>query len=69
MKDPDRKGKEKGKEMEGVVPEKTAAARTQRLRRIKEQVKDGTYRVDSGAVAEKMVDDAVEKIRSRARIH
>lgn len=34
---------------------------------LRDQVHDGTYRVDPDAVAEKMVDDAVRKIRSRIR--
>lgn len=65
MKDPDTKGKEEG----GAIPEKADTPRAQRIRRIKEQVQSGTYRVDPRAVADKMVDDAVEKVRSRSRAH
>lgn len=65
VKDPD----DKGKEEEGAIPEKADTPRAERIRRIKEQVRSGTYRVDSGAVADKLLDDAMEKIRSRSRVH
>lgn len=65
MRDPDGKGKEQG----GAIPEADDAARAQRIRSIQEQIRSGAYRVDPGAVAARIVDDAVEKVRSRSRPH
>lgn len=65
MRDPDGKGKEEG----GAIPETGDAARAQRIRRIREQIRSGAYRVDPAAVADRIVDDAVEKVRSRCRPH
>lgn len=42
-------------------------SRKQRIVSLRNQVNGGTYRVDPGAVAGKMVDDAVRKIQSRIR--
>lgn len=63
--DPDGKGKEEG----GAIPGTSDAARAQRIRRLREQILSGSYRVDSGAVAARIVKDAVEKVRSRSRQH
>lgn len=43
------------------------SARRKRIVSLRDQVHGGTYRVDPDAVAEKMVDEAVKKIRSRIR--
>jgi len=58
-----RKGKSGGNSSPGT-PEST---RKKRIVCLRDQVNGGTYRVDPDAVAEKMVDDAVQKIRSRIR--
>jgi anti-sigma28 factor (negative regulator of flagellin synthesis) len=63
--DPDKKGQEEA----GAISDEGDAARAQRIRSIKEEIQSGAYRVDPGAVAARIVDDAVEKIRSRSRLH
>lgn len=43
------------------------SGRRKRVATIREKVNGGTFRVEPDAVASKMVDDAVKKIRSRNR--
>lgn len=59
----ERKGKSGGE----LSPGKLESARKKRIVSLRKHVSGGTYRVDPNAVAEKMVDDAVSKIRSRIR--
>lgn len=58
-----RKGKSGGNRSPGTPD----SSRRKKIVSLRDQVNDGTYRVDPNAVAEKMVDDAVQKIRSRIR--
>lgn len=57
----------KRKEGNGSGSPQDEAVRGKRVAVIREKVNDGTFRVESDAVAAKMVDDAVKKIRSRNR--
>lgn len=41
--------------------------RLQRIRQIREALRNGTYRIDGRLVAEKMVSDAVRRLRERSR--
>lgn len=59
--------KRKGKSGGDPSPGPPDSIRKIRIVTLRDQVNDGTYRVDPHAVAEKMVDDAVQKIRSRIR--
>jgi len=40
--------------------------RLRRIREIREALRNGTYRVDGRLVAEKMVSDAVRRLRERS---
>lgn len=57
----------KRKEGNGTGSPQEESVRRKRVATIREQVNGGTFRVEPDAVAEKMVDDAVKKIRSRIR--
>jgi len=58
------KSKKSGGDRTSAPPEST---RRKKIVSLRNRVNEGTYRVDPDAVAEKMVDDAVRKIRSRIR--
>jgi len=58
------KPKKSGGERTSAQPE---SSRRKKVVSLRNRVNEGTYRVDPDAVAEKMVDDAVRKIRSRIR--
>ena len=57
----------KKKEGNGAGSQKEESVRGKRVATIRTQVNSGTFRVEPDAVASKMVDDAVKKIRSRIR--
>ncbi len=44
-----------------------SASRLRRIQEIREALREGTYRVDGRLVAEKMVSDAVRRLRERIR--
>ena len=71
MSDPGRGGftisGRKRKEGNGSGSPQEESVRGKRVATIRKQVSSGTFRVDPDAVAAKMVDDAVKKIRSRIR--
>lgn len=54
-----------GKKRNGSGIDKKASIRRKRLELLKEKVEKGTYRVKSMKVAEKIIEDAVRRIRSR----
>lgn len=56
-----------GKSGADPSPGNPESTRKRRIVSLRDQVNRGTYRVDAEAVAEKMVDDAVSRIRSRIR--
>jgi len=55
-----------GKKGNGSGPARDMSARKKRVELFKEKVEKGTYRVDSKKVAEKLVEEALRTIRSRA---
>ena len=57
----------KGKPGNDPISGTPESPRRRRIVSLRNQLADGTYRVDPEAVAEKMVQDAVRKIRSRIR--
>lgn len=57
----------KGKSGGDPSPRTEESSRGKRIVCLRNQVNEGTYRVDADAIAEKMVNDAVSKIRSRIR--
>jgi len=62
------KTREKSKKSGGDrTPAQPESSRCRKVVSLRNRVNEGTYRVDPDAVAEKMVDDAVRKIRSRIR--
>lgn len=54
-----------GKKGNGGGIDKKASIRRKRTDLLKEKVEKGTYRVNPMKVAEKMVEDAIRRIRSR----
>jgi len=54
-----------GKKGNGSGIDKKESIRRKRLELLKEQVKKGTYRVKPMKVAEKIIEDAIRRIRSR----
>lgn len=54
-----------GKKGNGSGIDGKASIRRKRLELLKEKVEKGTYRVEPMKLAEKMIEDAVRRIRSR----
>lgn len=68
IRDASGKTREKPKKSGGDrTSEHPESPRRKKVVSLRNRVNEGTYRVDPDAVAEKMVDDAVRKIRSRIR--
>jgi len=68
IRDASGKAREKSKKSGGdQTSEHPESSRRKKVVSLRNRVNEGTYRVDPDAVAEKMVDDAVRKIRSRIR--
>jgi len=54
-----------GKKGNGSGIDRKASIRRKRVELLKEKVEKATYRVEPMKVAEKMIEDAVRRIRSR----
>ncbi|HSQ53829.1 MAG TPA: flagellar biosynthesis anti-sigma factor FlgM [Candidatus Bathyarchaeia archaeon] len=54
-----------GKKGNGSGIDRKASTRRKRLELLKKKVEKGTYRVEPMKVAEKIIEDAVRRIRSR----
>jgi anti-sigma28 factor (negative regulator of flagellin synthesis) len=58
---------EKGSGSREGMPGAPKDARKRQVERIKKTIDDGNYAVESRKVADKLIDDALRKIRSRKR--
>ena len=56
-----------GKKGNGSIPDGKKSSRQKRIERLKGKVEQGTYHVRLKELADKMVEDAVRRIRSRIR--